>query len=222
MPKYLIESLDSVDEALRGFYKQREDGKYQLQLEDVSVDGLIGKRDELLNELKQTKSQLKAIEANTQDAEKKRLEEAQQFEQLYRSAEAEKARFAAELQALNERVIGEKRTSEALKFASLVTSNPKQQQLLVRELIDHIKPTETGELSVEGLLAGDLETVKSRIKTEYPFLADAVVSTGGGATGGATVPQQAQGNQAAEAAKTKGDLHGFLAASLNPSPTQGI
>ena len=220
MPKYLIESLDSVDEALRGFYKQREDGKYQLQLEDVSVDGLIGKRDELLNELKQTKSQLKAIEANTQDAEKKRLEEAQQFEQLYRSAEAEKARFAAELQALNERVIGEKRTSEALKFASLVTSNPKQQQLLVRELIDHIKPTETGELSVEGLLAGDLETVKSRIKTEYPFLADAVVSTGGGAIGGATVPQQTQGNQAAEAAKTKGDLHGFLAASLNP--TQGI
>ena len=220
MQKYLIESLDSVDEALRGFYKQREDGKYQLQLEDVSVDGLIGKRDELLNELKQTKSQLKAIEANTQDAEKKRLEEAQQFEQLYRSAEAEKARFAAELQALNERVIGEKRTSEALKFASLVTSNPKQQQLLVRELIDHIKPTETGELSVEGLLAGDLETVKSRIKTEYPFLADAVVSTGGGAIGGATVPQQAQGNQAAEAAKTKGDLHGFLAASLNP--TQGI
>lgn len=221
MPKYLIESLDSVDEALRGFYKQREDGKYQLQLEDVSVDGLIGKRDELLNELKQTKSQLKAIEANTQDAEKKRLEEAQQFEQLYRSAEAEKARFAAELQALNERVIGEKRTSEALKFASLVTSNPKQQQLLVRELIDHIKPTETGELSVEGLLAGDLETVKSRIKTEYPFLADAVVSTGGGAIGGATVPQQTQGNQAAEAAKTKGDLHGFLAASLNPT-TQGI
>lgn len=220
MPKYLIESLDSVDEALRGFYTQREDGKYQLQLEDVSVDGLIGKRDELLNELKQTKSQLKAIEANTQDAEKKRLEEAQQFEQLYRSAEAEKARFAAELQALNERVIGEKRTSEALKFASLVTSNPKQQQLLVRELIDHIKPTETGELSAEGLLAGDLETVKSRIKTEYPFLADAVVSTGGGAIGGATVPQQAQGNQAAEAAKTKGDLHGFLAASLNP--TQGI
>lgn len=221
MPKYLIESLDSVDEALRGFYKQREDGKYQLQLEDVSVDGLIGKRDELLNELKQTKSQLKAIEANTQDAEKKRLEEAQQFEQLYRSAEAEKARFAAELQALNERVIGEKRTSEALKFASLVTSNPKQQQLLVRELIDHIKPTETGELSAEGLLAGDLETVKSRIKTEYPFLADAVVSTGGGAIGGATVPQQAQGNQAAEVAKTKGDLHGFLAASLNPT-TQGI
>lgn len=220
MPKYLIESLDSVDEALRGFYKQREDGKYQLQLEDVSVDGLIGKRDELLNELKQTKSQLKAIEANTQDAEKKRLEEAQQFEQLYRSAEAEKARFAAELQALNERVIGEKRTSEALKFASLVTSNPKQQQLLVRELIDHIKPTETGELSVEGLLAGDLETVKSRIKTEYPFLADAVVSTGGGAIGGAAVPQQAQSNQAAETAKTKGDLHGFLAASLNP--TQGI
>lgn len=220
MPKYLIESLDSVDEALRGFYKQREDGKYQLQLEDVSVDGLIGKRDELLNELKQTKSQLKAIEANTQDAEKKRLEEAQQFEQLYRSAEAEKARFAAELQALNERVIGEKRTSEALKFASLVTSNPKQQQLLVRELIDHIKPTETGELSVEGLLAGDLETVKSRIKTEYPFLADAVVSTGGGAIGGAAVTQQAQGNQAAEVAKTKGDLHGFLAASLNP--TQGI
>ena len=219
MPKYLIESLDSVDEALRGFYKQREDGKYQLQLEDVSVDGLIGKRDELLNELKQTKSQLKAIEANTQDAEKKRLEEAQQFEQLYRSAEAEKARFAAELQALNERVIGEKRTSEALKFASLITSNPKQQQLLVRELIDHIKPTETGELSVEGLLAGDPETVKSRIKTEYPFLADAVVSTGGGAIGGAAVPQQTQGNQAAEAAKTKGDLHGFLAASLNP--TQG-
>ena len=81
MPKYLIESLDSVDEALRGFYTQREDGKYQLQLEDVSVDGLIGKRDELLNELKQTKSQLKAIEANTQDAERKRLEEARQFEQ---------------------------------------------------------------------------------------------------------------------------------------------
>ena len=65
----------------------------------------------------------------------------------------------------------------------------------MRELIDHIKPTETGELSVEGLLAGDLETVKSRIKTEYPFLADAVVSTGGGAIGGAAVPQQAQGNQ---------------------------
>lgn len=184
MPKYLIESLDSVDEALRGFYKRREDGKYQLQLEDVSVDGLIGKRDELLNELKQTKSQLKAIEANTQDAEKKRLEEAQQFEQLYRSAEAEKARFAAELQALNERVIGEKRTSEAIKFASLVTSNPKQQQLLVRELIDHIQQGDDGQIVTGGLLAGDVETVKSQIAQQYPFLCDAVQSSGGGAVGG--------------------------------------
>lgn len=219
--KYTIASLDEVEEALRGNYKQGEDGKYHLDIDGVSVNDLVKTNGELSERLKQTQSQLKAIEANTQDAEKKRLEEAQQFEQLYRSAEAEKARFAAELQALNERVIGEKRTSEALKFASLVTSNPKQQQLLVRELIDHIKPTETGELSVEGLLTGDLETVKSRIKTEYPFLADAVVSTGGGAIGGATVPQQAQGNQAAEAAKTKGDLHGFLAASLNPT-TQGI
>lgn len=184
MPKYLIESLDSVDEALRGFYKQREDGKYQLQLEDVSVDGLIGKRDELLNELKQTKSQLKAIEANTQDAEKKRLEEAQQFEQLYRSAEAEKARFAAELQAMREQTVKEVRERKATEFASLVTKNPAQQKLLIRELLDHIQQGDDGQIVTGGLLAGDVETVKSQIAQQYPFLCDAVQSSGGGAVGG--------------------------------------
>ena len=184
MPKYLIESLDSVDEALRGFYKQREDGKYQLQLEDVSVDGLIGKRDELLNELKQTKSQLKAIEANTQDAEKKRLEEAQQFEQLYRSAEAEKARLAAELQSMREQSVREMRERKATEFASLVTKNPAQQKLLIRELLDHIQQGDDGKIVTGGLLAGDVEAVKSQIAQQYPFLCDAVQSSGGGATGG--------------------------------------
>ena len=188
MPKYLIESLDSVDEALRGFYKQREDGKYQLQLEDVSVDGLIGKRDELLNELKQTKSQLKAIEANTQDAEKKRLEEAQQFEQLYRSAEAEKARFAAELQSMREQSVREMRERKATEFASLVTKNPAQQKLLIRELLDHIQQGEDGQIVTGGLLAGDVEAVKSQIAQQYPFLCDAVQSSGGGATGGVSAP----------------------------------
>lgn len=188
MPKYLIESLDSVDEALRGFYKQREDGKYQLQLEDVSVDGLIGKRDELLNELKQTKSQLKAIEANTQDAEKKRLEEAQQFEQLYRSAEAEKARLAAELQSMREQSVREMRERKATEFASLVTKNPAQQKLLIRELLDHIQQGDDGQIVTGGLLAGDVEAVKSQIAQQYPFLCDAVQSSGGGATGGVSAP----------------------------------
>ena len=188
MPKYLIESLDSVDEALRGFYTQRKDGKYQLQLEDVSVDGLIGKRDELLNELKQTKSQLKAIEANTQDAEKKRLEEAQQFEQLYRSAEAEKARLAAELQSMREQSVREMRERKATEFASLVTKDPAQQKLLIRELLDHIQQGEDGQIVTGGLLAGDVEAVKSQIAQQYPFLCDAVQSSGGGATGGISAP----------------------------------
>jgi len=188
VPKYLIESLDGVDEALRAFYKQREDGKFQLQLDDVSVDGLISKRDELLGELKQAKSKLTALEANTQDAEKKRLEEAQQFEQLYRSAEAEKARLAAELQSMREQSVREMRERKATEFASLVTKNPAQQKLLIRELLDHIQQGEDGQIVTGGLLAGDVEAVKSQIAQQYPFLCDAVQSSGGGATGGISAP----------------------------------
>lgn len=188
MPKYLIESLDSVDEALRAFYKQREDGKFQLQLEDVSVDGLISKRDELLGELKQAKSKLTALEANTQDAEKKRLEEAQQFEQLYRTEQAEKARLAAELQAMREQTVKEVRERKATEFASLVTKNPAQQKLLIRELLDHIQQGDDGQIVTGGLLAGDVEAVKSQIAQQYPFLCDAVQSSGGGATGGVSAP----------------------------------
>ena len=186
--KYTIVSLDEVEEALRGNYKQGDDGKYHLDIDGVSVNDLVKTNSELSERLKQTQSQLKAIEANTQDAEKKRLEEAQQFEQLYRTEQAEKARLAAELQAMREQTVKEVRERKATEFASLVTKNPAQQKLLIRELLDHIQQGDDGQIVTGGLLAGDVETVKSQIAQQYPFLCDAVQSSGGGATGGVSAP----------------------------------
>lgn len=187
-----ISDLNEVATELQAFYEQIPNGGYVLAIEGVnlnSVDALAAKKDELLTELKASKAKAAALEQAQQDAQKKLLEEQNQFQTLYKQSEEEKAKVAAELQALRDSLTQEKRNAAALSIASKFTKDEKRQKLLVKELLQDIQDDGAGNIVFSGLLQGDEKVIETRIKTEYDFLVDGVQSTGGGAVGGKAVKQ---------------------------------
>lgn len=198
--KHQLDSLDGVDDAIKQLYTQSEDGKYRLEIEGLNVDGLLKKNSELLTEAKTAKQRAEAIELAAQEAERKRLEESNEYKTLYTTAQQEAAATKAALDALKKQRIEEVRTAKAVEFAGLVSSNPKARDLLAKELMADIQADETGAISLGGSLTGDDAAIKSHLVSMYPFLADAVHSSGGGAVGGvnsgATSPASMGGSKA--------------------------
>lgn len=220
-----ITNLNEVTPELQGFYKQAADG-FALEIEGIDIHGILSKNAELLSEKKAAQAKAAALEQAQQEAQKKLLEEQNQYQTLYKQAEAEKAATAAQLEAIKQQRMQREReiyVENFIKGNGLVKEDMKRFEMLKRELMNSVNLDENGSIVTDGLLVGDSEAAKKAISEQYPFLVDAVQSTGGGAVGGSGVPVQVSANPAADAAKAKGDLTGYLAASLKASlttPTQ--
>lgn len=93
--KFIIDSLEDVAEALRGFYKQRADGKYQLDVEGAEpTDDVLGLKSALAKEKADALELKKKLEGLTKgelaelarlkkaqaDADRKKLEDEGNFE----------------------------------------------------------------------------------------------------------------------------------------------
>lgn len=220
--KSRIASLDDVPAEFQSLYEPAANGSgYTLKLDDVNLDGLMSKNAELLAETKAAKSKAAALEQAQADAQKKLLEEQNQYQELYKQSESEKAATAAQLEALKQQRLKREREIylENLIATNGLASDAKRRDMLKRELMDSVNFDENGSVVTDGILIGDRDAVKKAISEQYPFLVDAVQSAGGGAVGGSSAPVNASANPAADAAKAKGDLNGFLAASLKASLT---
>ena len=192
MLKYQIEDIEQVDENLRDYYEQTDDG-YKLKVEDLPQKqsdkdeaGLRKKVDELLAEKKREAERRRALE---EEAEKRQHQEQQQkgeFESLYKSSEQKREELQRELDQLREGIQREKVISTARSKASEVTRDASRQEILTEYIArqlqfegDEIQVlNESGKPTIDGV--DDL--VKGLI-AKYPFLADGNQASGGNARG---------------------------------------
>jgi len=146
--------------------------------------GLKLKVDELLDQVKPAQRRAQELEEKQAEAERKRMEENQEFQALYQK-EQEKARTEAEARTKLEAQI---RTgaieSEASRLAATLTRDTKRAALLAEKLASAAEYTENGVAFSLGGVAVDTEAVLQYAQEEYPFLVDGKGSTGGGANGG--------------------------------------
>lgn len=183
--KFELETLDGLDDSVASLY-QEHNGKYRL-----AVDG-IDPADELKEALRKEreeksnyKSKLSEFEKQQQETDRKRLEEKQEFESLYKSERESKSNLARELDELKTSIANEKRTNEAIKIAAEITSHKIKSELLQKEALQFIHSTPDG-LKINGPdgEAWDAPRLVGYLEEKYPFLADGSNANGGGAVGG--------------------------------------
>lgn len=112
--KAVLDTLDGLDEARTGLYVQGDDGRYYLDAEGVddlpAVQGLRGKRDELLKAQRELRDQLKAFEgldaeaartalAKLEELEDGKLKDKGEFDKLRERIEKKHADDLAKVQA---------------------------------------------------------------------------------------------------------------------------
>ncbi len=145
--KYLLDSLDGLDESTRALY-QEQDGKFVLAVDGLpqndDLSGLKAKNQELLDELKKHKG-------------KSREEEAAR-----RKAEEEAAKKAGDIEAL-ERSWNEKHQSQ---LASKDKELEGLQGSLNSLLIDNVAQKMAGELAVPGSADLLLPHIKQRLSVD--------------------------------------------------------
>lgn len=182
--QFEVDSLEGLDEGIKGLYSEHE-GKYRLQVD--GIDDAAELKEALRKEREEraaAKTKLTEFEKAQADAERKRLEEKQEFESLYKSEQENKGKLAQELEDLKVNIANEKRTTEALKVASQLTKDEKRSALLQKEASRFIAYTPEGvKINGPDGEAWDAPKLTEYLKAEYPFLADGSQASGGGATG---------------------------------------
>lgn len=182
--QFEVETLEGIDEGLHGLYAEHN-GKFRL-----SVSG-IDPADELKEALRKereeksaAKTKLTEYERQGQEADRKRMEERQEFESLYKSEQEGRGKLAKELDDLKTNIANEKRTFEALKVSASLTKDEARSGILQKEALQFIYYTPDG-MKINGPDGEAWDTAKltEYLRTRYPFLVDGSQAAGGGATG---------------------------------------
>lgn len=181
----------------------------------AEVERLKGHHSKLLDETKTAKQKAAEIEKAQQDAEIARQHEQGEFkglaEKYKQEAELER-KSAAEFRAA---IASEKMEGAAMRIAIEEANDPKNAKLLarfIRDQLDYVDGKVTGK---DGQSIDD--TIKAMFATgDFESLRKGIESTGGSAPGNTNKASGAgeQSNPKAEEARKRGDLTGFLSASL--------
>lgn len=161
--KFIVQKLEDVEEAQRGFYKQRADGKFQLDAEDAEdVAGLKSALQQERQEALEMKKRLDALNKNelaelkrlkkiADDAERERLEKEGNFEAVKNqmiakhNEELQAAREAAsQVRSKLERVMLNDAATQAIVNAK---GNPKLLGPIVRSAMQLVEMN--GDLVVQ-------------------------------------------------------------------------
>lgn len=183
MLKFEIESLEGLDEGVKGLYEQKGD-KFRLKVEGIDpADELKEALRKERDERKAAKEKLAEFESAAEQKERERLEKDQQWETIAKNekARAEKAETAL---AERERKIAEKERSElATQLTSTLTRDTARAELLKKEALLFIQYNADGVVisGPDGTMTA--EQLGKHLAERYPFLVDGNQSSGGGATG---------------------------------------
>jgi len=185
MLQFEIESLEGLDDNQKALYVEH-DGKFRLQVEGIDP------ADELKNALKKERENSKSsaqrlaeLESQLREAEQSKLEESQQFEQLYRSEKEQRAKDKENYESLKKQIAEKERDTMAVEVVSKLTRDTAKAEALKRFALDHMVIMPDGTVEINGMTSIELS---EKLKTDYPFLVDGNQASGGGAGGGTTKP----------------------------------
>lgn len=179
------EQFEELDEGQQALYAKRGEG-YRLE-----VDG-IDPADELKEALRkereeraEAKAKLKEYEENQTESERKRMEEQQQFEELYKTEQTQKTELQKQLETLKGSIADKERNETALGIVGDLTRDTMRAKLLQKEAMQYISHTPEGvKINGPDGAAWDAAKLSAYLKESYPFLVDGSGASGGGATGG--------------------------------------
>lgn len=183
--KFEIDSLDGVDDAIKPLY-QEHGGKFRLAVEGIDpADELKGALQREREERKTAKQQAEDLRKQLEAKELAELEGQKKYEELYKREQETRSKTAAELEMLRKSIAERELSESALKVAGSLTRDSAKAQLLKKEAIAYATHTPDGvKFTVDGVDV-TAEQLQAHLIKQYPFLADGVQSSGGGATGGA-------------------------------------
>jgi len=187
-------------------------------------DRYKAKHEEAEKHRKAAEQKAKEVERERIENERRKAEEEGNHQKLWETEKERADRLEAELaerdQALQERDqrdIESKRESHTVELATSLTQDTKRMKALKKLIKDHVSIVDGKEqYEVDGVTI-DKERFVKYIREEYPSLVDGSGMSGGGALGNTGSGAANNVNSKAEAAKGKGDLTGYLQATLTKS-----
>ena len=187
----------------------------------AELDRLKAHHGKLLEETKTAKQKAQELEEAQRVADEERLKKDGEFQKLYESESEKAARLKQELE--EERASWREKTraqqqkeikSEAIKAVHEVAVDEPSLEILAEKLEKHAVYTDNGiEYEIGGVKVDRAKVVET-LSQKYPRLVKGSGAAGGGATGAGRPSGASDGNQAAQDAKKKGDLNGYLTAQL--------
>ena len=180
----------------------------------AELDRLKSHHSKLLDETKTAKQRAQELEEAQRQAEEKRQKENGEFQSLYETERERAERLDREIKERDRKEADRSVESAASKVASELTRDTSRAELLTEKVKQFARHTEDGVVYEMGGVQVDAAKIVEHLKERYPFLTDGSGATGGGATGSGRPSGAGDSNAAADAAKSKGDLNGYLTAQL--------
>lgn len=191
------------------------------QLEEL--ERLKAHHGKLLDETKTAKQRAKDLEEAQALAEQEALKKSGEFQKLWETEAEKAARLQRELEETQASFREKEKArqqkdieSESIKMVHAIAVDESSLELLAEKAKQFAVYTENGIEYQIGGVAIPKEKVIETLSTKYPRLVKGSGATGGGAPGASRPSGAAEAkNEAAEGAKKKGDLNGYLKAQLN-------
>jgi uncharacterized NAD(P)/FAD-binding protein YdhS len=180
----------------------------------AELDRMKSHHSKLLDETKTAKQKAQDLEDAQSQAEEKRQKENGEFQSLYETERERAERFDREIKDRDRKDSEREVKGAASKLVSELTRDTKRAELLSEKAEQFARHTEAGVVYEMGGVQVEQAKVVEYLKENYPFLADGSGASGGGAFGSGRPGGAGDSNAAADAAKSKGDLTGFLTAQL--------
>lgn len=187
----------------------------------AELERLKGHHGKLLEETKTAKQKAAELEEAQRKSEEEALKKSGEFQKLYESESEKASRLQQELE--EERASWREKTrsqqqkeikSESIKAVHEIAVDEASLELLAEKVDKHAVYTDSGiEYEIGGVKV-DRTKIIEMLSEKYPRLVKGSGAAGGGAAGGRNPSGVVDQNQAAQAAKNKGDLTGYLTAQL--------
>ena len=183
MLKFELDSLEGLDEGVKGLYEQKGE-RFRLKVEGIDpADELKEALRKERDERRAVKEKLAEFEKAAETKDRERLEKDQQWETIAKNEKA-RAEKAETTLAERERKIAEKERGEvAALLTGTLTRDTARAELLKKEALSFIQHTVDGVVisGPDGTMTA--EQLGKHLAEKYPFLVDGNQSSGGGASG---------------------------------------
>ena len=153
------------------------------------LDAITADNQRLQAKINESNKHTKAAEAKAASEEKERLKASNDYEQLFKSSEAQREELLLQIEHRDKKAATGSEENAALALANSLTKDPKRARLLAKELKSRFKFTDEGIKITDkdgNLTVSSPEDLKLEVQRnpDYDFLIDGIDSSGGGATGG--------------------------------------